>query len=100
MQRDLEPCRPQDTKEANISEQVITIRDRVVRGKCREVGDEEQVEEEFDAVCFVALREDEGIVVCADEGRFDPGCGVVQALEVLFFVAVGMYVSWEERLCC
>jgi hypothetical protein len=68
----------------------------VVRGKCREVGDEKEVEEELDAVCFVALREDERVVVCADEGGFDPGGGVVQALEVLFFVAAAWMLARKE----
>jgi hypothetical protein len=67
VQRDLEPRRPENAKEANVSEQVVAVGNGVVRGEGCEVGDEEEIEEELDAVGLVALRKDERVVVGADE---------------------------------
>jgi len=53
----------------------------------REIGYEEEIEEEFNAVGFGSLREDEGVVVCAYKRRFDPWRGLVKTLEMLLLVA-------------
>jgi acetyl-CoA carboxylase beta subunit len=60
----------------------------VVCGKCGEVGYEEEIEEQFNAIGFMALRKDERVVICTDKRRFDPWCGLVQTLEMLLFVAI------------
>jgi hypothetical protein len=89
---DLEPCRPENAKEANVSQQVVAVGDGVVCGKGSEVGDEEEIEEELDAVGFVALGEDEGALIGADERGFDPRRSLMQTLQVLLLVAVRMLV--------
>jgi hypothetical protein len=89
VKRDLEPGRPENAEETNVSEQVIAVGDGVVCGECCKIGYEEQVEEQFNAVGFVALREDERVVICTDQWRLDPWCAVVQPLQMLLRVAVG-----------
>jgi hypothetical protein len=63
----LEPRRPQDAEKSNITEQVVAVGDGMVRSEGRKIGHEEEIEEELNAVGFVALREDEGIVIGADQ---------------------------------
>jgi len=65
VKRNLEPGRPQNTEETNVSKQIIAVGNRVVCGESCEVGYEEQIEEQFNAVGFMSLREDEGIVISA-----------------------------------
>lgn len=65
----------------------------MVCGESRKVGYEEEIEEQFNAVGFVSLREDEGVVICAYQWGFDPWCGLMQTLEMLLFVAVGELVT-------
>lgn len=63
----LEPGRPQYTKEADVCKQVINVRDRVVGGECCEVGHKEKIEEEFDRIGFVSLREDKVLLIGASQ---------------------------------
>lgn len=63
MQGDLKPTRPEYAKEPNIGDQVTAVCNRVVCCKGCEVGDEKQIEEEFDGICFVPLGEDEVLVI-------------------------------------
>jgi hypothetical protein len=88
VQCNLEPRRPQDTEEADVAEQVVAVGDGMVCGEGREIGHEEEIKEELDAVGFVTLREDEGIVIGADQRGLDPRCGLVQPPQVLLLVAV------------
>jgi hypothetical protein len=60
----------------------------VVCGESCEVGYEEEIKEQFNAVGFVPLREDELIVICAYKRRFNPWSRLMQTLEMLLFVAV------------
>jgi hypothetical protein len=60
---DLKPSRPENTKEANVSKEVIGVGDRVVCRKRCEVGYEEEVEKELDRIGLVALGEDEILMV-------------------------------------
>jgi hypothetical protein len=92
VKRNLEPCRPQNAEEADVAEQVVAVGDGVVCGECCEVGYEEEIEEQFHAVGFVALRKDERVVICADKRRFNPWCGLMQTLQMLLFVAVQLLV--------
>jgi hypothetical protein len=80
VKRDLEPTRPQDTEEANIAEEVVAVGDGVVCGEGCEISYEEEIEEQFDTVGFMALREYEGIMICTHERGLDPWCGMVEAL--------------------
>lgn len=86
----MEPGRPQYEEESTVGDQVIRIGYGVVGGECCEIGNEEQIEEELDSVRFVALGEDEMIVVGTCKRILDPGHSLVQALEVLFLVTVGL----------
>jgi hypothetical protein len=62
---DLEPGRPENTEEADVSEEIVGVGDGVVCGESCEVGYEEEVEEELDRVGFVTLRKDEVLMVGA-----------------------------------
>lgn len=55
---DLKPGGPENTKEAHVSQQVVDVGDGMIGSKCGEVGNEEEVEEEFYAVGFVSLGKD------------------------------------------
>jgi hypothetical protein len=61
----LKPGRPENTKEANVSEEVIGVGDGVVCCECCEIGYEEEVEKELDRIGLVALGEDEMLMVGA-----------------------------------
>jgi hypothetical protein len=65
MKRDLKPGGPQDTKETDVCEQVVVIRDRMIGCECCEVGNEEEIKEQFDGVGFVSLRENEVLLIGA-----------------------------------
>jgi hypothetical protein len=94
VKRDLEPCRPKDTKEANIAKEVVAVGDGVVCGEGCKIGYEEEIEEQFNTVGFMALREDKGIVIGTHEWRLDPWCGVMEALQMLLLVTIGWLV-WK-----
>ena len=67
----------------------------VCRKSC-EIGYEEEIEEQFNAVGFGSLREDERVVICAYKRGFNPWCGLVKTLEMLLFIATGMLVPKFE----
>lgn len=60
------------------------------------IGYEEEIEEQFNAVGFGSLREDERVVICAYKRRFDPWCGLVKTLEMPLLVAIGTLVPKFE----
>ena len=44
----MEPGRPYEDEERHVRPESVSVRDCVVRSECRKVGNEEQVEEEFE----------------------------------------------------
>ena len=90
MKGDLKPTRPQDSKEANVSQEVVYVGDGVVGCEGCQVGDKKQVEEEFDAIGLVPLGEDKILMISTDEGAFNKGRGFVQAFQVLFGVDIAL----------
>lgn len=93
MKCDLEPGAPKDGEEADVAEKVVDIGDGVIRSEGGKIGNEEQIEEEFDAVGFVTLREDKTVTVGTDKGRLDQWCGLVKTREMLLCVAASMLVA-------
>ncbi len=72
MKRDLEPCGPQNAEETNVAEKVVYIGNRVISRESCQIGYEEQVKEQFNAICFVALGEDEMTCIGSNKWRFNP----------------------------
>jgi hypothetical protein len=77
MKRDLKPARPENTKEAHVREQICRIGHGVVRRKCREIGYEEEVEEQFNGIRFVSLGENELFMVGTLQRGLDEWRGLV-----------------------
>jgi hypothetical protein len=65
----------------------------VVCGKRCEIGYEEEVEEQFNAVGFMALGENERVMIRTHEWGFNPWCGLMKTFEMLLFVAVEVLVT-------
>lgn len=80
VQRDLEPGGPQDAEEADVGPQRRPVDDGVRAGEGREVGDEEEVEEELEVVRLVPQLQDQ-VVAALGEGRDDQG----QNVELVLF---------------
>lgn len=93
MKRNLEPARPKNPKEANVTQQVVPIGNRVISCEGCKIGDEEQVEEQLYAVCFVPLGEDEIIMIGTDQGRFNQWSRFMQPFEMLLCVAVSLLAA-------
>ena len=54
--------------------------------ECCEVGNEEEIEEQFDRVSFMSLRKDKVLLIGAFQRGLDDGCGLMQPFEMLLSI--------------
>ena len=71
MKRDLEPGGPENTEEANIAEKIVHVGNGVVSSEGGQIGYEEQIKEQLQTVCFMALGEDEIVWISSSKRRFN-----------------------------
>ena len=81
---DLKPAGPQDSKEPDVCDQVVVTCHGMVGSKSGEIGDEEQVKEQFNRIGLMSLGKNELLVVGTLEWGFDQSARLVHPLEMLF----------------